>query len=69
MSEIVIYQNPNNHIELEVQLGDETVWLSQSLMLTLFESSKANISGHIANILESGEWDEEPTVRNFRTAR
>jgi len=67
MSKIVIYQDSNNQIELDVQLEDETVWLTQFQMVTLFESSKANISEHITNILESGELDEEPTVRIFRT--
>ena len=69
MSEIVIYEDSNNQIELNVQLEGETVWLTQAQMVTLFESSKANISEHITNILESGELDEEPIVRKFRTVR
>ncbi len=69
MSEIVIFQDSNNQIELFVQLEGETVWLTQAQMATLFESSKANISEHITNILESSELDEEPTVRKFRTVR
>ena len=69
MSEIVIYQDANNQIELSVQLEGETVWLTQTQMVSLFESSKANISEHVSNILESGELEEEPTVRKFRTVR
>jgi len=69
MSEIVIYQDSNNQIELNVQLEGETVWLTQAQMVALFESSKANISEHITNILDSAELDEEPTVRKFRTVR
>jgi len=46
MSEIVIFQDSNNQIELNVQLEGETVWLTQAQMVTLFESSKANISEH-----------------------
>jgi prophage maintenance system killer protein len=69
MSEIVIYQDSNNQIELNVQLEGETVWLTQTQMVSLFESSKANISEHVSNILESGELEEEPTVRKFRTVR
>ena len=69
MSEIVIYQDSNNQIELNVQLEGETVWLTQAQMVTLFESSKANISEHITNILQSAELEEEPTVRKFRTVR
>jgi len=69
MSDIVIYQDSNNRIELNVQLEGDTVWLTQAQMVTLFESSKANISEHITNIIDSGELDEEPTVRKFRTVR
>lgn len=69
MSEIVIYKDSNNQIELKVQLEGETVWLTQAQMVTLFDSSKANISEHITNIIESGELDEESTVRKFRTVR
>ena len=69
MSEIVIYQDSNNQIELNVQLEGETVWLTQAQMVALFESSKTNISEHITNILASGELDEDPNVRKFRTVR
>lgn len=69
MSEIIIYQDSNNQIELNVQLEGETVWLTQAQMVSLFESSKANISEHVSNILESGELEEESTVRKFRTVR
>jgi len=69
MSEIVIYQDSNSQIELNVQLEGETVWLTQAQMVTLFESSKANINEHIGNILKSAELNEESTVRKFRTVR
>ena len=69
MREIAIYHDSNNEIELNVQLEGDTVWLTQAQMVTLFESSKANISEHITNIFESGELDNEPTVRKFRTVR
>ena len=52
--EVVLYQ-PNETIRLEVHLKDETVWLTQSQIIDLFQSSKANISEHIANIYEQGE--------------
>jgi prophage maintenance system killer protein len=69
MNEVVIYQNEDNLVQVEVRLADETVWLTQSQIVTLFGSSKANISEHIRNIVESGELDAEPTVRKFRTVQ
>lgn len=54
-------------IKIEVNLADETIWLSQQQIVELFDSSKANISEHIKNIFLSGELDEISVVRNFRT--
>ncbi|MDP1759955.1 MAG: virulence RhuM family protein, partial [Candidatus Woesebacteria bacterium] len=45
----------------------ETVWLSQSQLVELFQSSKANVSEHIKNIFTEKELQKEATVRNFRT--
>lgn len=69
MNEIVIYQGPDNTTQIEVQFDNETVWLSQSQLVDLFLSSKANISEHIANIFKSGELNNSTTVRKFRTVR
>ena len=63
-----VYQ-PDNTMRLEVRLEDETVWLTQQQMVTLFQSSKANVSEHIRNIYDQGELEQEATVRNFRTVR
>lgn len=67
-TEIVLYQ-PDESTRLEVHLEDETVWLTQAQMISLFNSSKANISEHISNIYKQGELTEESTVRKFRTVR
>ena len=62
--EIVIYK-ANNDVKIEVVLNDETVWLSQSQIVQLFQSSKANISEHIKSIYHQNELDKDSTVRNF----
>ena len=41
-NEIVLYK-PNEQFQLEVQVADETVWLSQQQMVILFDSTKQNI--------------------------
>ncbi len=66
--EIVLY-NPDDTIRLEVRMNDETVWLSQSQMVELFQSSKANISEHIKSIYQQQELDKDSTVRLFRTVQ
>lgn len=65
--ELVIYHNDDTKIE--VVLNDDTVWLSQSQIVQLFQSSKANISEHIKSIYQQNELDRDSTVRNFRTVR
>lgn len=67
--QILIYEAEDGQTQIDVTLEGETVWLTQSQMITLFDSSKANISEHIKHILSSGELDEGATVRNFRTVQ
>lgn len=66
--EIVLY-NLNETISLEVHLEQETVWLSQSQMAELFQTSRTNIVEHILHIYEEGELIENSTCRNFRQVR
>ena len=66
--ELAIYQT-NDDTKIEVVLNDDTVWLSQSQIVQLFQSSKANISEHIKSIYQQNELDKDSTVRNFRTVR
>ena len=66
--EIILYK-PQEDTRIQVRLVDDTVWLSQQQMVSLFKSSKANISEHIKSIFHQGELDGEATVRFFRTVR
>lgn len=67
--EIVIYQSEDGNTQIDVKMKDETIWLTQDMIVKLFESSKANISEHISNIYKEGELDKVLTVRKFRTVR
>ena len=66
-SEIIIYEGADGEPSIEVRVEGETVWLSQSQLVELFQSSKANVSEHIKNIFSAGELDEKVVVRKFRT--
>lgn len=68
-SEIIIYKTNDGTTNIDVKVEDQTVWLTQSQMVELFQSSKSNISEHISNIFEEGELSAEATVRNFRTVQ
>ena len=67
-NEIVVYQ-PNETLRLEVQLRDESIWLSQQKIADLFGVQKAAISKHLKNIYASGELKENTTVSKMETVR
>ena len=65
-NEIVIFENQN--VKLEVNMKDETVWLSLDQMATLFDRDKSVISRHIKNAFEE-ELDRSSTVAKFATVQ
>jgi len=60
-NQIVVYQ-PNETVRLDVRLENETVWLTQSQMATLFGCSTDNVGLHLKNIYSCGELDKEATT-------
>lgn len=67
MSEVVIYKAKDGHIELDVNLSEETVWLSLTQLTELFGRDKSVISRHLANIFKNNELDRNLVVANFAT--
>ena len=65
-SDILIYQNPDGNIKIDVRLEEETVWLTQDQMATLFGKAKSTINEHVKNVFAEGELDEKVVVRKFR---
>lgn len=68
-SEIVIYQSDDGHIRLETRLENETLWMTQSQMAELFQTTVANVNIHIKNILDEGELTEAATIKDFLIVR
>ena len=66
-SEILIYQSENGVTKIDVKIIDETVWLTQTQLCELYQTSKSNVSEHIKHIFEEGELEKESVVRRFRT--
>ncbi len=52
-NQLVIFEDKDKKIE--VQLKEETIWLSLNQIATLLEKDKSFISRHIRNIFESAE--------------
>lgn len=63
MNRVEIYKTTDNQTQVVVKFDEDTVWLTQSQLVDLFESSKANISEHLKNIFKAGELKNIPTVR------
>lgn len=66
--EIILYQNAEGTIKLDVRLEEETVWLNQAQIATLFNKGRSTIAEHIQNVFEEGELDEKVVCREFRQA-
>ena len=67
--EILIYQNTDGNIKIDVRLEEETVWLTQDQMATLFGNGRSTITEHISNVYEEGELEQNSTSRKFRQVR
>ncbi len=64
-NEIILLENQD--VKLEVNMKDETVWLSLDQMAKLFDRDKSVISRHIKNALE--EEADNSTVAKFATVQ
>lgn len=54
---------------IDVLIEDDTVWLTQLQMVQLFQSTKQNISLHIANIFKEGELEKNSVVKEYLTVQ
>lgn len=66
--EIILYQ-PDESVQLEVRLEEETVWLTQAQMALLFGCSPDNIGLHLKNIYEEKEIDPISTSEKISVVR
>lgn len=66
-SELLIYEAKDGNIKLDVNLENETVWLSLEQMSRLFGRDKSVISRHIKHVFEDGELEKNMVVANFAT--
>ncbi len=60
IKELIIFENQS--VKLEVNMKDETVWLTQKQMAELFNKSRTSITMHINNIFREGELEEKSNV-------
>jgi hypothetical protein len=66
-NEIVLYQSDEMPNHIEVHLDNDTVWLTQAQMASLFNQSKQNISLHINNCFREKELESNSVVKDSLT--
>ena len=60
--DVIIYQSGEENISTNVLFKDETFWMTQKDMATLFGVSLSSVSRHLKNIFESNELDESVVI-------
>ena len=68
-SNILIYSNEDQSININVKFQDEDIWLTQREIVELFQTTKSNVIEHIKNIYMDRELVQEATVRKIRTVQ
>lgn len=61
-NEIIIYNTDDGKSKIELHLENNTVWLNQTELAELFQTSKQNISKHIKAIFDDGELEKKVVV-------
>ncbi|GGJ78587.1 MULTISPECIES: RhuM family protein [Butyricimonas] len=64
-SNILIYKTPQNKVHVEVVFNSETFWMSQKKMGELYGVDTRTINYHLQQIYESGELQQETTIRKI----
>ena len=64
-SQIVIYQTEDGQTQIDVRLENDTVWLTQAQMATLFDKTPQNITMHIRNAYNEGELEKSATCKEY----
>lgn len=65
-AEFLIFTGQAGEQSIEARYEDETIWLTQKLIATLFSVSIPTINEHLKNIFDSGELDPDSVIRKFR---
>ena len=65
MSEITLYTTEDGLTKINVQLENETVWLTIDQMAELFNKGRSTINEHILNIYSENELTESDTMRKI----
>jgi len=66
-SELILYRTDDGKAAVSLYARDGSVWMNQSQLAELFDTSKQNISSHILNILKDNELRENSVIKEYLT--
>ena len=69
MDDLHIYQSDDGALRLDVTVKEDSIWLNQQQMSTLFETSSDNIGLHLKNIFKDEELNSLSTTKDFSVVR
>lgn len=64
-TEMIMYQTEDGTTKIDVQMSNETVWLTREQMAELFQRDRSVIGKHIKKIFDEGELQKESVWANF----
>jgi len=67
--QVKIFTSSDGQAQLEVALDQETVWLSQAQICTLFGRDQSVVSRHIRNVFKEGELPEKSNMQKMHIAK
>jgi len=67
--ELILYRTADDAVHVEVLYESETFWLDQRRLAELFGVDVRTVSEHLRNVYNSGELNEEATLRKIRMVR
>ena len=68
-NDIIFYSTPDGDVRVEVVFRDDSFWLTQRAIASLFDVKVPAVSKHLTNIFDSGELVREATVSKMETVQ
>ena len=65
--QFILYNTPQEDVQIEAVVKDDTIWLTQKAMSHLFGVQVPAISKHLKNIYSEGELSESSTISKMET--
>ncbi len=69
MTDLILHTTEDGRSHIKLRAQEQTVWLMQLEIAELFDATKQNISLHLKNVFEDGEWDAGSVFKESLTVQ